>query len=211
MAFIIKKNKFSARIIRRTYVPKGMQDNTHSFFEDTTVGNIPLAATELPPGFPALTEHEFGRVESSVFEPARQLAITQRLAEAEHEADPVWRVMEAMKWIGEAAARSENRPLAADVGQDLLAAMQSLKTNEPYSAPATRDPLEAVSAAARAAIIAIKDGCYGTNNAGSSMKDSPAAIAWAKVRAVVLDDGTGSVKGALQEKGWVKSRGRGQF
>ncbi|CAM5407278.1 hypothetical protein [Eoetvoesiella caeni] len=208
MAFIIKKNKFSARIIRRTYVPKGMQDNTHSFFVDTTVGNLPLAATELPPGFPALTEHELGRVESSVFEPARQLAIKQRLAEAEREADPVWRVMEAMKWIGEAADRSENSPLGANVVQDLLAAMQTLKTNEPFDKAVSSDPLEVVRLAAKAAVEAIDEGYYGVNKVGVSMKDSPAAIKWAEVRSIILDNDTKSIKAALQAKGWVKSRGK---
>ncbi len=102
----------------------------------------------------------------------------------------------------------KGRITAADVVQDLLAAMQTLKTNEPFGEAVSSDPLEVVRLAGKAAVAAIEGGYYGVNKVGVSMKDSPAAIKWAEVRSIILDDDTKSIKAALQAKGWVKSRGR---
>lgn len=214
MAFIIRKGKHSARLIRRSWVPKNSKDgNTHGYMEEVSLGSIPLTATNwpldfganLPPEIPSLSAYERALVKTAVFDAAERHAAKLRLEAAEREADPAWRVREATKWLAEAAPLCEQSPLDGGLFGELLAVIASLK-----SAGAgvgwKGDPLEALIHAAEVAAAAVAAGHYGTRPADGPMKDTPVSNLWSKVRAAVSEDEVGSLRTALQKAGWVARR-----
>lgn len=206
MSFIIKKSGSSARLIRRIYVPRGGEGNTHAFYKDTNVGSLRLTATELPVEFPPLSESETRRVEAAIFQPARAAAARAEQDRLDRQQDPAWRVREAVRLLGEVRTLSRERPV--DVGSvDSVAALLNELTIDGERRLNMPDPLEAVTQAARLAVEAIREGHYGTNDAGAGMRDSPAGVAWTRLRETVLDNKEDSIKAVLQQAGWVKSRG----
>lgn len=140
MAFIIRKGKHSARLIRRSWVPKNSKNgNTHGYVEEVSLGSIPLTATDWPPGFAAdlpteisaLSVRERAQVKTEVFDAAEEHAEKLRLEAEERQQDPVWRVREATRWLAEAAPLCQQRPLDAELFGELLAGMASLKSKRP--------------------------------------------------------------------------------
>ncbi|MDM0108676.1 hypothetical protein QTH97_27265 [Variovorax sp. J22R24] len=214
MAFIIRKGKHSARLIRRSWVPKNSKNgNTHGYVEEVSLGSIPLTATDWPPGFAsdlpteisALSVRERAQVKTEVFDAAEEHAAKLRLEAEEREADPAWRVREATRWLAEAAPLCEQRPLDGDLFGELLAVITSLKTGG-AGVGSKGDPLEALIHAAEVAAAAVAGGLYGTRPADGPMKDTPVSNLWSKVRAAVSEDEVGSLRTALQRAGWVARR-----
>lgn len=206
MSFIIKKGGSSARLVRRIYVPRGVEGNTHAFYKEFNVGSLRLAATELPAGFPELSESEARRVEAAIFGPARAAAVQAEQDRLSRELDPIWRVHEATALLSEAKGLSQDRPLDVDLVDSVAAVLNELTTVRERCLD-VQDPLDAVTQAAGIAAEAIRAGHYGTNGVGVGMRDSPAGLAWTRLRESVLDDKENSIKAALQGAGWVKSRG----
>lgn len=203
MSIVIRKNKHSARILRQEYVRKNSEDNQHGFVRQVPLATISLAATEVPAKIAELlSTKELEHLERAVIQPAEAVAERRMKEEEARERDPGWRVLTAVKYLEEAAERS----LHVQVDQKLLA---RLHQTVGYLGPVVvrkADPLVAVAAAARAAIVAIEAGAYGRND-GPVRKDALPATKWTELRAVLLEDEK-SLLAVLQEAGWVVKRER---
>lgn len=204
MAFIIKKSKHSARLVRRTWVRNG---NNSYAVQEVGIGSLPITATELPHGFPQgqdeLSEKELSTLEEKVFSPARAQAERLR-SEAEATAsDPLWRVTSALKFLTEAAALSQDRPVNGEVIHELTQVIAAFTNTAPLVSPAA-DPLKRALAAVEAATAAVCAGHYGSRPEKTPLKDTQVGEDWNRLRHALLAPEEGSLMRSLQKTAWVK-------
>jgi hypothetical protein len=171
MALVIRKGKNTARLIRRTWIPKGAKNgNTHAYAEELSLGSLSLSARswpqsfsdDFPKGVAVLSEHEKALVQRVVFDAAKEREERLRLEAAERAADPVWRVEQATTSLLEAASLSEHRPVNIEALRALSDALASVRCIEPFAQATNADPLDAVLGALEAAATSVRDGHYGS-------------------------------------------------
>lgn len=226
MAFIIRKGKHSARLIRRSWVQKDEANGIpHGYVEESCLGSLPLTAKEWPSDLgkkrskkpvaagvelrkvDALTPDEKEKVRREVFDVASRHEKSLELEAAEKAADPTWRIREATKWLTEAAPLCQRRPLDGESFGELLAVLGSLKSSRAGAGEGSKgDPLEALIHAAEVAAAAVSGGHYGTRPTDGPMKDTPVNSLWSRVRAAVAGPQSGSLMRALQDADWVAKR-----
>lgn len=207
MSFIIRTSNSTARLLRRTWVPKGANGNTHPYAQDTAIGSLPMSVTALPPGFPEghapLTLEELAALERKIFEPARQRERVRLHEVREQQLDPQRRVTAAIALLHEAIPLTGERPLAPAVLHELANALSALQVTGSLTPP--QDPLQHLLAAILEATGAVEQGCYGTRPAEVPLKTSPVNATWTEARHAMLGSGEGSLIRALQRGGWVKT------
>lgn len=207
MSIIIRKNKHTARIMRQQYVRKGSEDNDHGFVRQVPLATISLSATQVPPKISEiLSTKELEHLQRLVIQPAIQHAERLRKAAEVRERDPVWRLHEAIKWLEEAAQRSEHAAIPDALRQRLDTASAGFLPS-PVNQHCRADPIDEAIKFVKQATAAVEQGYYGRNTEEPVRKDTPAAKRWADLRAVLLDE-TDSLQAALQETGWVVKRNR---
>ncbi|NYT62737.1 hypothetical protein H0A66_10475 [Alcaligenaceae bacterium] len=205
MSIIIRKNKHTARIMRQEYVRKGSEGNKYGFVRQVSLATISLSATEVPGDIAELlSTKELAHLEKSIIAPARRQAQRHKDEQEARERDPNWRVVEAIRWLQEAAPKTGNasmdRKLLAQL-RDVVKHFGSVNDNL-----AEEDPLELATKSVRQAIDAVRSGLYGRHD-GPVNKDTETSKRWAELRAAVVD-GKDSLMGALQDTGWVVKRER---
>lgn len=206
MSIIIRKNKHTARIMRQEYVRKDSEGNPHGFVRQVPLATISLAAIEVPAEISdILSTKELEHLQRVVVEPAQQEAQRQQRYLELRERDPNWRAFEALRWLEEVEAKSQNISLEPKVRKQLQEVIQRLGLTS--ADMSSQDPLDTVIKAVQHAVTRVEQGCYGKNE-GVVRKDSLAARKWAQLRGLVLDD-KNSLLVALQRKGWVSRRGVG--
>ncbi|HCT9233216.1 TPA: hypothetical protein OUC02_004819 [Escherichia coli] len=121
MSIIIRKNKHTARIMRQVYVRKGVEGNEYGFVRQVPLATISLSATAVPAHITELlTSKEREHLERKVIAPARLAAERLRKEADAREADPIWRVQEALRWLREAATRCHQNPLSVALRDELF-------------------------------------------------------------------------------------------
>lgn len=204
MAIVIKRNKYTARVIRQIYVRKNSEGNPEGFLRLESLGQIRLDATEVPKDLAKLlTEAELNRLVSVIVEPARFAKEQAKKLELERQHDPVWRIQQAIALLDE-ASRLGKGSLPSELAEQLQASIAGLDFKQPFGVKG--GPLAIVTQAVRLAKVAIKKGHYGEAPSGAVSKNSPAAKEWAELRNEVV--GTkDSLMTNLQKAGWVFKRG----
>ncbi|MDD4888061.1 MAG: hypothetical protein PHO64_14290 [Thiomonas sp.] len=207
----IKIRRNYALLYRSTWVPKGAAANTHGFTQQRYVGSIPFSAAAVPPDLLSrLTSDEIAFVETRICESARQRAADEQRAAEERELDPRWRVEEAARLLGEAADRSAAQPIpAADVErlQQLVGGLHAKGSAVTAVTTKSTDPLAEALTAIRTAAQAVTSGRYGTAPA-DGVRTTRTYKTWSQLLDAVQGENDGSLLRALQEKGYVKRRGR---
>ena len=207
----IKIRRNYALLYRSTWVPKGTAANTHGYTQQRYAGSIPLSAPAIPPDLLSkLTSDEIAFVETRICEPARQRATEEQRAAEERELDPRWRVEEAARLLGEAADRSAGQPVAAALVERLQQLVGGLHAKgSAVTAVTTKqtDPLAEALTAIRTAAQAVTSGRYGTAPA-DGVRTTRTYKTWSQLLDAVQGENDGSLLRALQEKGYVKRRGR---
>lgn len=218
----IRKRNGRAVLWRTSWVPKGAEGNSHGYRTEKYVGSLPLAATELPVELAAkLNLEEKDLLKARILEPARRAEAERERAAAAHEADPVWRIEDALRLLDEALTRSHESHEAhgSPVSSELLARLHDAIARWP-ARPARRAPLsgsarsepnvlQPVIAAMEHAASAVRAGALGAPTAGK-VRTTPAYHAWSAISAHVLDSKReDTLLRALQDAGVVKRRGAG--
>jgi hypothetical protein len=203
-----------ANLYRSSWIHKGTEGgNTHGFSRQTFVGSLPVDAEAIPDDIKLrLSSEELAFVERAVIAPAKAASEKAR-REAEHkERDPMWRLEEALRLLGEAASLSVD----AHVPQGRLKALsEALAGVKGVGAASARhdslliDPLSEVLNALRAAAHSVRDGHYG-DGPQEGVRRTKTYQHWTEICQSV--DGTareGGLLRALQSRGWVKAKGHG--
>ena len=207
----LKFRRNNALLYRSVWVPKASAGNTHGFSQQDYVGSIALDVQVIPNALiQRLTDAEIGFVEAKVCSPARERAAAQRQIEECRERDPGWRLEEATTLISEAAERSVGQPVTAVAADRLREAIGQLRLTENLEVPkaaCTTDPMADALAAARAAALAVASGRYGRAPA-EGVRNTHAYKLWAQLFDAVQGEAEGSLLRTLQDRGFVKRRGR---
>ena len=211
----IKHRRGSALLYRSVWVPKGSTGNTHGFSRQHYVGSLPTSAEAIPDALlPKLSEDERTFVDAKICAPAREAAEWQRREAERRERDPGWRLDEAYRLVREAAQRSGAVPVSAASLGTLHGALAGVKTDG--SAPpaaktngktAEDDPLQSALAAVQEAARAVAAGRYGKAPA-EQVRSTRTYRLWADLWEAVGGEAEGSLLRALQDRGFVKRRGR---
>ena len=207
----LKTRRGRALLYRSEWVPKGAQGNSHGYTKQVYVGSIAADATTVPTellGRLAKDEVEF--VERTVCRPARD-RIADEVREAERrERDPVWRVAEAARLVEEAVERSAEQAVSAVTVTQLREKVERLRVAGSVAtsktAPTT-DPLAEALSAVRAAAQAVTAGRYG-KAPPEQVRITRTYRFWAELLDAVQGEGASSLLRALQDKGYVKRRGK---
>jgi hypothetical protein len=221
----IKTRRTLALIYRSAWVAKGTCGNTHGYSVQNYVGSLPLESIEVPTDLAALlSTEELATVDSKVCDPARRSADEAKRSAERREADPIWRLEEAVRLIAEAATRSEKGvvPDSKLVAiQSAVAAVKSVSQFRPPVAPSApiaakpavtsitertdtlRDALDAINAA-RVAVLA---GSYGSAPK-EGVRTTYAYKKWADILQAVTGTTGDSLMRALQTRGFAKTRGK---
>jgi len=207
----------TAYLYRSSWVPKGASGNTHGYSVQTYVGSLAVDSTSLPKDLEALlTDDERLYVETVVCRPAREAADQARKASEQREVDPLWRLTEAARLVGDAAECSQRRRVPRQRVQevsDALGRVQLLEPAEVKTPPQEKrpDPLLEALGAVRAAAAAVRAGSYGRAPETGVRSSRPYRL-WSDIyEAVCGTDGetsNGSLMRALQDRGFAKSRQR---
>lgn len=212
----IKTRRGSALLYRSTWVPKGTDNNTHGYSRQAYVGSLPLAAESIPAALlPKLSEDELAFIDAKICAPAKEAAERQRMEAVRRERDPGWRLDEACRLVREAAERSAGMPVPAARLADLQEALAGVKTDGPTQSTAKTDgkaaegddPLRSALAAVQEAARAVAAGRYGKAPA-EQVRSTRTYRLWADLWAAVEGETEGSLLRALQDRGFVKRRGR---
>lgn len=213
----IRKRNGRAVLWRTSWVPKGADGNAHGYRTEKYVGSLPLAATELPAELAAkLCPEEKDLLKARVLEPARSAEADRERAAAAHEADPVWRIEDALQLLDDALTRSHEAH-GSPVPPELLARLHDAiarwparpARSAPLSGSARSEPdvLQQVIAAMEHAASAVRAGALGAHALGK-VRTTPAYRAWSAISAHVLDSKReDTLLRALQDAGVVKRRG----
>ncbi len=205
----------TAYLYRSSWVPKGTNNNTHGYSQQTFVGSLPVQACALPDELASkLTEPERAYVETTICRPAREAAERARRDAEQRETDPLWRLAEAARFASEAAERSQRRRVHRQRVQEVTEALAKVHVLDPIDAkvPEKRaDPLQEALNAVRAAATAVRGGAYGRAPENGVRSTRPYRL-WSEIyEAVCGTDGgptNGSLMRALQDRGFAKSRQR---
>ena len=206
----IKQRRGRALLYRSTWVPKGVEGNSHGFTRQVYVVSIAADATEVPAELrERLTEDEVEFVEKTVCQPARERIADQAREAERRERDPAWRVDEASRLVEEAVERSVQQPVPAVTVTRLRETVEQLRVAGDQAKPRAgppADPLAEALSAIRSAAQAVASGRYGKAPAKDVRGTRPYRL-WAQVLDAVQGEGDGSLLRALQDKGYVKRRG----
>ena len=205
----------TAYLYRSSWVPKGANNNTHGYSQQTFVGSLPVHACTLPDELASrLTELERAYVETTICCPAREAAERARRDAEQRAADPLWRLAEAARFASEAAERSQRRRVHRQRVQEVTEALAKVQVLDPIDTkvPEKRaDPLQEALNAVRAAATAVRGGAYGRAPENGVRSTRPYRL-WSEIyEAVCGTDGgptNGSLMRALQDRGFAKSRQR---
>ena len=210
----LKFRRNQALLYRSVWVPKGSAGNTHGYSRQVYVGSLPASTESIPAALRDwLSDDELAFVDAKICGPAREAAERQRLEEERRERDPGWRLEEAQRLVSEAAARSARMPVSTARLVALQEALSGVKTDgsTPHAATAnnkvTDDPLQSALAAVQEAARAVAAGRYGKAPAEQVRSTRPYRL-WADLWAAVEGETEGSLLRALQDRGFVKRRGR---
>ena len=211
----LKFRRGNALLYRSTWVPKGSAGNTHGYSRQTYVGSIPVTTEAIPEALRGrLSDDECAFVDARICAPAKAAAERQRREAERRERDPGWRLEEAQRLVNEAVERSAGMPVSAASLGALQEALARLKTDS--SAPSSAatamskvadDPLQSALAAVQEAARAVAAGRYGKAPA-EQVRSTRTYRLWADLWEAVGGEAEGSLLRALQDRGFVKRRGR---
>lgn len=204
----LKRRGHRVSLYRSIWVPKG-PDVPHGYSHQTFVGSIATDATSIPTELAArLTPDECNAVEQKILAPAalaREAACRQF---KQREADPAWRLDEALRLVNEAVERSQALPVLTTRPQSLKAAADRLKTLGCASAAAQAttpaDPLREALRVIVTASEAVRQGRYGRGPL-SGFRKTAVFRQWTEILAAV-DGGERSLLRALQDAGFATRR-----
>ena len=218
----IKSRGRRAMLYRSSWVPKGTNGNTHGYAVQQFSGSLPLDSVSLPSDLEnKFSSPELHLLETKIFQPARQAAQEKVRAAERRESDPIWRLDEAARLTLEAAERSERGYVPNSRVAAVQAALARVKTITPTPthalAPATPqsgaqvpasgqskgDPLTEALLAIKAARDAVLEGRYGTAQLDKA-RASHAYRLWSEILEAVEGNKSTSLKGALQDRKYVK-------
>jgi hypothetical protein len=222
----IKRRGTRAMLYRSSWMPKGANGNTHGYSTQTFVGSLSLEAEALPADLAnKFSEAEVCCLENKLFQPARLAAQQKERAAASREADPMWRLDEAIRLTLDAAERSERNVVPNVKVAAVQSALGKVRTVSPSplqgqnagqpSAPVTSpvaeqgrtDPLKDALTAIKAARDAVAAGKYGVAPAEGVRATYPYRR-WAEIFEAIEGAGNDSLLRALQTKGFAKTRGK---
>lgn len=206
----IKYRRNQALLYRSTWVPKGRSGNTHGYGQQRYVGCLPITADQVPPSLqPKLSPEELAVVEAKVCGPARLRAAEAELAAEQRERDPVWRMEEAARLLGEAAERGAAQATSATALDAVVRAVAGLGEVSAKVEQSVHpvDPLDSALRAIRSAVQAVACGHYGHAPAEGVRTTRPYKV-WSELLEAVQGETEGSLLRALQERGFVKRKGR---
>lgn len=210
----IRKRNGRAVLWRTSWVAKGAEGNSHGYRTEKYVGSLPLAATELPAELAdRLSPDEMTLLSKRVLEPARLAAAEREQAAAAREADPGWRIADALRLLDDALERSRESPVAPELLERLHGAMARWPAPPAGSTDSSAGDgtalaalQQVISAMARAA-SAVRSGALGDVPTGK-VRTLPAYHAWSAIAAHVNDGKQAdTLLRALQDAGVVKRRG----
>lgn len=207
-----------AMLYRSSWIPKGVNGNTHGYSSQHFVGSLPINSSKLPLDLVGvLSEEEVALLEDRVFRPARLAAESAKRAAEQRETDPVWRLEEAARLTVEAASRSEQGAVAVAKVAAVRSALANVRTIAPLQAPPTTssqlpesvkgDPLKDLLESIKLARGAVLAGRYGTAPV-EGVRSTYAYKMWADIFDAVGGSGGNSLMNALQLKGFAKTRGK---
>lgn len=197
-------------LYRSTWVPKG-PGVPHGYTCQSYVGSILADATTLPPELAGhLSPIEGDALERKVLAPARaEKEASIRLSKA-READPSWRIDEALRLVNEAADKSQGLNVSASRVQALKSAVEKVKTfgaAPPSSSTGmTADPLRDAHKAIASAAEAVRQGRYG-RAPSSGFRKTTVFKQWTEILAAI-DAGERSLLRSLQDMGYATRRKR---
>lgn len=205
-------------LYRSSWIPKGSNGNTHGYSIQKFVGSLPANSSRLPSHLAdVLSADEIAFLEVKILLPAR-LAVENAKRAAEHrEADPVWRLDEAMRFILEAASRSERGAVPNTKVAAIQSALASVRTIFPVLAPPTlplplpasanTDPLKNLLDSIKVAREAVLAGRYG-NAPVQGVRSTHVYKMWTDIFEAVGGSDGNSLMNSLQMKGFAKTRGK---
>lgn len=206
---ILKKRNGQLAVYRSRWIPRG-PDVPHGYAVQEYVACIDVGAREIPAALAGkLTEADKQDLERRVCHPARQAWQQAQEAEQRRERDPAWRLVEAHRYVSQAAERSEGMPVRreqVELVQRELARVRVDGTSQPVQGDREKPPdalLQALKAI-RLAAQAVREGVYG-RAPGTGVRETRTYKLWAELVAAV-DGGPSSLLRSLQDKGFAKSR-----
>lgn len=206
----IKRRGLRAMLYRSRWVAKNTRGNTHGFSEQTFVGSLPINAVSVPePLKGRLTSTELDFVEKQILLPARLAEEQARRVAAARHRDPLWRLEEAQRLLGQVAALSQESSVPAARLRTLKEAMAGIQVHPrpTHAVDQPTDPLRDAVSSLEAAAKAVAGGRYGKATPGSSRRSQVYENWQAIVKHVEGSTaGSESLLRALQAMGWVKSR-----
>jgi hypothetical protein len=211
----LKFRRNQALLYRSVWVPKGSAGNTHGYSRQVYVGSLPASAEAIPGALrERMSDDELAFLDAKICAPAKEAAERQRMELLRRERDPGWRLEEAQRLVNEAAERSAGMPVSAPRLADLQDALAGVKADGP-APPAAKtngktaevDPLQSALSAVQEAARAVAAGRYGKAPAEQVRSTRPYRL-WADLWAAVEGETEGSLLRALQDRGFVKRRGR---
>jgi hypothetical protein len=207
----IKVRGRTAYLYRSHWTPRGVAGNTHGFNRAQYIGSLRVDSQAVPDGLHQLLDDaEREQLEQRVCLPARMAAVRAQREAAVRDADPLWRLEEACRLLFDAAQRSHARRVAPGAVQQLRAALAAVQTLEPAEArpPERRpDPLQEALTSLRAAAHAVRNGTYGSAPE-DGVRSTRTYRLWADIHGCVGGTARDTLLRALQERGFVKAKGR---
>lgn len=204
----LKRRGNRVSLYRSTWVSKG-PDVSHGHTRQTFIGSLSADATEVSPALSSqLTPAEHVELERKLLAPAIAAREAAGRQLKQREADPAWRLDEALRLVNEAVERSQALPVLTTRPQSLKAAADRLKTLG--CAPAatqtttTADPMREALRAIAAASEAVRQGRYGRGPL-SGFRKTAVFRQWTEILAAV-DGGERSLLRALQDAGFASRR-----
>ena len=218
----IKIRGARAMLYRSSWVQKGASGNTHGYSVQQFAGSLPIDSVSLPAELVnKFSIPELQLLEIKIFQPARVAAQERVRADEHRESDPIWRLDKAARLTLEAAERSERGAVPNSRVVAVQTALARVKTITPAPthalAPAAPqsgaqvpaslqskvDPLTEALIAIKSAREAVLAGRYGTAQLDKA-RATHAYRLWAEILEAVEGNQSTSLKGALQERKFVK-------
>jgi hypothetical protein len=206
-----KFRRNAAHLYRSHWTPKGAAGNTHGYASQEYVGSLALTCTVVPEALvQLLSDDERRYVDDAICRPARESAIKAKLDAEVHEADPSWRLEQAIQLIREAADRGAGRRVSKDLAHRLSHVVSTLQS-EPAVAPSSPkeqprpDAMEEALRAVQAATSAVRAGTYGSAP-DTGARNTRTYRVWMQIYEAVCGRGDESLMRALQARGFAKSR-----
>lgn len=204
----LKRRGNRVSLYRSMWVSKG-PGVSHGHTRQTFIGSLKADATEVPPALAAqLTPDECVDLERKLLAPAAAAREEASRLSKQREADPAWRLEEALRLVNEAVERSQALPVLTTRPQLLKAAVDRLKTlgfasaapQTTTNADSLREALRAIAAASEA----VRQGRYGRGPL-SGFRKTAVFRQWTEILAAV-DGGERSLLRALQDAGFASRR-----